>query len=176
MFLTITIGIFALLGLVLGGGGAQLAALGGSLYYLIAGVVLLATAVLLFLRRAEALWLYGLFILGSLIWALWEVGLDWWQLGTRGGLVVVLGLWLMLPWVRRRLGPEHRRGRVAASVLPLAVPVLIAVITAGISLFSDPYDRSGSLPTDQVAAAPSLGGDVPDGDWHQYGRTPYGQR
>jgi quinoprotein glucose dehydrogenase len=176
MLLTITIGLFALLGLVLGIGGAQLVALGGSLYYLIAGIVFLATALLLFLRRAEALWLYGLFILGSLAWALWEVGLDWWQLGTRGGLVVVLGLWLMLPAIRRRLGPAHRRERVSASLLPLAVPVLIAVLVAGVSLFVDPYGRSGSLPTEQVAAAPALGGDVPDGDWHQYGRTPYGQR
>ncbi len=176
MFLTITVGIFGVLGLVLGIGGTQLLLLGGSAYYLIAGLVFLATAALLLLRRAEALVLYGLFILGSLAWAVWEVGFDWWQLGPRGGLIVVLGLWLMLPAIRRHLGPVHRRGRVSAGLLPLAVPVLIAVIVAGISLFMDPYDRSGSLPTQQVVAAPTLGGDVPDADWHQYGRTPYGQR
>lgn len=92
MFLTITAVIFGVLGLVLGVGGAQLVLLGGSPYFLIAGLVFLGTALLLFLRRVEALWLYGLFILGSLIWAVSEVGLDWWQLGPRGGLIVVLGL------------------------------------------------------------------------------------
>jgi quinoprotein glucose dehydrogenase len=176
MLLTITVVIFGVLGLVLGIGGTQLLLLGGSAYFLIAGLVFLATAALLFLCRAEALALYGLFILGSLGWAVWEVGLDWWQLGPRGGLTVVLGLWLMLPGIRRHLGPSHRRGRVLAGIMPLAVPVLIAVVVAGISLFMDPYDRSGSLPTEQVAAAAALGGDVPDEDWHQYGRTPYGQR
>ncbi len=176
MLITITAIIFGVLGLVLAVGGGQLLMLGGSLYYLIAGVVLLLTAVLLLLRRAEALWLYGLFIVGSLAWAVWEVGFDWWQLGTRGGLVVVLGLWLMLPALRRKLGPVHRLGRVPANVWPVALPVLLALVVAVFSMTQDPYDRSGALPTEQVAAAPSLGGNVPDGDWHQYGRTPYGQR
>ena len=176
MLITITAIIFGVLGLVLAVGGGQLLMLGGSLYYLIAGVVLLLTAVLLLLRRAEALWLYGLFIVGSLAWAIWEVGFDWWQLGTRGGLVVVLGLCLMLPVLRRKLGPVHRRGRVAANAWPVALPVLLALVVAVFSMTQDPYDRAGALPTEQVAAAPSLGGDVPDGDWHQYGRTPYGQR
>jgi len=176
MFLIVTAVVFGILGLVLGAGGIQLLTLGGSPYFLLAGLAFLATAVLLFLRRAEALWVYGLFILASLIWAVIEVGLDWWQLGPRGGLIVVLGLWLMLPAVRRRLGPVHRRDRVAASMLPVAAPVLISVVVAGISLFVEPYGRDGVLPTEQVAAAPALGGDVPDGDWHQYGRTPYGQR
>ncbi|UJW74106.1 glucose/quinate/shikimate family membrane-bound PQQ-dependent dehydrogenase [Rhizobium sp. SL42] len=176
MLITITAIIFGVLGLVLAVGGGQLLLLGGSLYYLVAGIVLLLTAVLLLLRRAEALWLYGLFIVGSLAWAIWEVGFDWWQLGTRGGLVVVLGLWLMVPALRRQLGPIHRRGRVAANGWPLALPVLLAIAVAVFSMTQDPYDRAGALPTEQVAAAPSLGGDVPDGDWHQYGRTPYGQR
>lgn len=176
MLLIITAVVFGILGLVLGAGGIQLLILGGSPYFLLAGLAFLATAVLLYLRRAEALWVYGFFILASLIWAVLEVGLDWWQLGPRGGLIIVLGLWLMLPAIRRRLGPVHRRERVAAPLLSVAVPVLIAVVVAGISLFTETYDREGLLPTAQVAAAPSLGGTVPDGDWHQYGRTPYGQR
>ncbi|MGL3605152.1 glucose/quinate/shikimate family membrane-bound PQQ-dependent dehydrogenase [Rhizobium sp. G187] len=176
MLLTLTAVVFGLLGLVLGGGGAQLLLLGGSAYYFIAGMVFLATALLLYRRRAEALWLYGAFIVGSLIWAVYEVGFDWWQLGPRGGLVVVLGLWLMLPPLRRGLHPDRQTGRWNVGFLALGLPVLLSVVVAGISLLSDPYDRQGQLPTDQVVAAPNLGNDIPDGDWHQYGRTQFGQR
>ena len=50
--------LFVLLSLALGAGGIYLAALGGSLYYLVAAVVLLATGVLLFKQRPSALVLY----------------------------------------------------------------------------------------------------------------------
>uniref|UniRef100_UPI0038B3A8DD hypothetical protein n=1 Tax=Staphylococcus aureus TaxID=1280 RepID=UPI0038B3A8DD len=39
-----------------------------------------------------------------------------------------------------------------------------------------PHDQPGSLPQETASATPAYGGNVPDGDWHQYGRTPYGQR
>ncbi|MGO8659109.1 hypothetical protein ACC771_26625, partial [Rhizobium ruizarguesonis] len=32
------------------------------------------------------------------------------------------------------------------------------------------------LPRDTVAANPAFGCSVPDGEWHQYGRTAFGQR
>ncbi|MDQ0454829.1 glucose/quinate/shikimate family membrane-bound PQQ-dependent dehydrogenase [Rhizobium paknamense] len=177
MILTLTVIVFAVIGLVLGGGGAYLLSLGGSPFYLVAGLVFLATGLLLALRRSSALWLYGLFILGCLAWAVSEVGFDWWQLGTRGGLVIVLGFVLLLPAVRRRLGPLHRReGGISASAWPVALPVLIALIVAGYSITQDPYDKVGSLDLKTASATPSYGGNVPDGEWHQYGRTPYGQR
>ncbi|HBT14670.1 MAG TPA: hypothetical protein DEA88_15920, partial [Erwinia persicina] len=56
--------IFATLsGLYLLIGGIWLAKLGGSLYYIIAGVVMLITAFLLYRRRGAALLLYALFLL-----------------------------------------------------------------------------------------------------------------
>ncbi|SSC69578.1 unnamed protein product [Ciceribacter sp. T2.26MG-112.2] len=170
--------LFGALGLILAVGGAQLVALSGSPYYLAAGIILMISAVLIVARRAEALWLHGLLILASLGWAVFEVGFDWWQLGTRGGLIVLLGLWLMLPAVRRPLGRPRRAEDLGrpANVWPVAFPVLVALVVAGYAMTIDPYDRSGSLPTDKVAQTPSYGGEVPDGEWHQYGRTPYGQR
>ena len=46
--------LLLLIGLVLAAGGIQLASLGGSLYYVIAGVALIATAVLLWRGSAGA--------------------------------------------------------------------------------------------------------------------------
>ena len=177
MLLTLTAALIAIIGLVLTGGGGWLLSLGGSPYYLVTGLAFLATAILLFRRSGAALWLYALVILGSLGWAVWEVGFDWWQLGPRGGVIVLLGLWLMLPAIRRPLGFASPTGTsYPASALPLAVAVLVSIGVAGFAMTEDPHDIAGSLPTEVANATPALGGDVPAGEWHQYGRTPYGQR
>lgn len=177
MVLILTVVVFGAIGLFLAIGGAQLVMLGGSLYYLLAGIIFLLTAILLLMRRPAALWLYGLFILASLAWAIWEVGFDWWQLGPRGGVVVLAGLWLMMPSIRRPLGITGRDGRrYVAGAAPVAVPVVVAILVAGYSLTVDTADFSGSLPTETVSQPAKFGGQVADEEWHQYGRTPYGQR
>jgi len=51
--------VYALIGLVLAGGGVWLAALGGSTYYLAVGVGILATGILLATGRWLALWVYA---------------------------------------------------------------------------------------------------------------------
>ncbi|CDX29984.1 glucose dehydrogenase [Mesorhizobium plurifarium] len=169
MAVTITSLVLFLIGLILGGGGIWLAVLGGSWYYLIAGLVFLITAWLLFRRRSTSLWLYALFVLATLCWAVWEIGFDWWQLGPRGGVIVLMALWLLTPWARRGLrGPDGRA--------PLILAVLASLAVAGYSMTADPHDVGGTLGTEKVAAAANLGGDMPAGEWHFYGRTPFGQR
>jgi quinoprotein glucose dehydrogenase len=155
--------------LFLGIGGGWLVALGGDWYYLLAGIAFLATAFLVFRRRPGARLLYAGIVLGTLAWALWEVGLDWWPLGTRGGVVVLVGLWLLTPWaIGRRTGWDIGRGALAFSVL-------LAVLVAGASIFRDPHDMQGALPTAPVTPDAS-NSPVPPGEWHDYGRTLAGQR
>ena len=168
--------LFALIGLLLGGGGLWLVLLGGSFYYLLAGVAFLLTAFLLWRRSEAALWVYALFVLASLAWAVWEVGFDWWQLGPRGGVIVLLGVWLLTPWIRRPLVAARQPGASSLSHWPLTASVVIAAGGAGYSMTQDPLETVGSLPTEIVNANPALGGDVPPAEWHQYGRTPFGQR
>ncbi len=177
MLLVLTALLFDLIGIALVAGGGILVALGGSPYYVIAGIGFLATGILLFLKRPLAIWVYAALILGSLAWAVWEVGFDWWQLGPRGGIIVLLGLWLMLPSIRRPLGFTSPTGQAyPASLLPLAVATIAAIGVAAYAMTQDVRDIRGSLPVEAMNAAPALGGDVPPGEWHQYGRTPYGQR
>src|SRR4051812_3106539 len=80
--------IIGIVGLWSFGFGAYLATLGGSVYYVLAGIALVATAVLLFRRRSESLVVYAALLTVTIIWALWEVGLDFWQLAPRGDLLV----------------------------------------------------------------------------------------
>jgi len=173
MILTVTAIVLALIGLFLTGGGVWLIMLGGSPFYLFAGLMFLATAALLYLRHRAALWVYATLVLVALAWAIWEVGFDWWQLAPRGGIVVLVGLWLLTPWVRR---PLLRVGEARpVSPWPLAATVVLSIVAAAYAMVTPSHDLSGTLPTDRVASA-DLGGDVPPGEWHQYGRTPFGQR
>ncbi|PCK78534.1 glucose/quinate/shikimate family membrane-bound PQQ-dependent dehydrogenase [Rhizobium sophoriradicis] len=177
MAIAITSILFIIIGLALGGGGFWLVTLGGSLFYLFAGLMFLITAGLLLMRKAVALWVYAVLVVAALAWAVWEVGFDWWQLGPRGGMIILLGLWLLTPWIRRPLGFRSPTGiTYGANPWPLAVPVVLAIAVALYSMTTDPHDLAGDLPRDEVVASPAFGGSVPDGEWHQYGRTPFGQR
>ena len=96
--------ILFLLGVALAIGGAQLALLGGSLYYVLTGVLLVVAAVYLWRRRRIGMWLYLFVVAYTLVWSLWEIGLDGWALASRLGLLVVLALYFLFPAARRRLG------------------------------------------------------------------------
>lgn len=69
----ITMAVFGLIGLVLLLGGGYLSSLGGSLYYIFAGLMTLATTVLLKKRPTLALWLFSALLVITIVWSLWEV-------------------------------------------------------------------------------------------------------
>ncbi|MDB5453832.1 MAG: dehydrogenase, partial [Caulobacteraceae bacterium] len=60
--------------------GAQLLGLGGSPYYLIVGLALVAVAVLLVLRSVWSARLYAAILAVTIVWSLIEAGLDLWAL------------------------------------------------------------------------------------------------
>lgn len=173
----ITGAVFLLIGLVLAGGGAWLVSLGGSWFYLGAGIGFIATALLLWMQRPAALWVYALLLLATLAWSLWEVGLDWWPMATRLGLPFLLGLWLLLPWVRRRLVARTARGasRSRAGWLTLALATTAVLLVSIGSWTHDPHRVEGRLPA-AATLPPAAGDEVPPGEWHAYGRSGHGQR
>jgi len=168
--------VFLLIGLSLAGGGAWLIALGGSLFYAIAGLGIALTGALLIARRRAALWLYALVVVGSVLWSISDIRFDWWPLAARLDVIFPLGLWLLTPWVTRGLSDVGASLR--ASTLPLWAASLLSVVVLGIGLCSDYHDINGSLPAAVAAAASLLPNDdkQPDADWRDYGRTQFGQR
>lgn len=172
----------ALFGLTLGAGGIWLIMLGGSWYYLAAAVGFLLTAFLIVRRSPAALWVYAAIVAGTLAWALWEVGLDWWPLAARGGIVFLLGIFLLLPLVTRALDGRTRDESLPRRVsafrgagLPLTAVLAIALAVAAASWFVDPHRIDGMAPDARAEVPPDALG-VPPGEWHAYGRTAYGQR
>lgn len=57
--------ILALVGIGMAAPGGYLVSLGGSPYYLIAGLLIFVAAILLFLRRREGFYLYGLVLVAT---------------------------------------------------------------------------------------------------------------
>lgn len=163
-------GLLLALGLVLGGGGLWLILLGGSWYYLFAGAGLTAAAILLLLKKPAALLVYAAVVLGSLAWAVYEVGLDWWQLAPRGGLLVVLGLLLLVPWFTGRLGDASARNW-RGSALPLVIALAISAGFGGYAMFLDPHAIDGAVPAASAGTLPASEAAVPPGEWPAYGRT-----
>ena len=97
--------VLVLIGVVLALPGIWLVVLGGSWYYLVAGLAFVLTGVLLIQYGPVALWTYALLVVGTLAWALWEAGLDWWPLAARGGVPFLIGLFLLTPMLGRACHP-----------------------------------------------------------------------
>ena len=168
--------VLVLIGLYLAIGGGWLLSLGGSPYYVATGVALILSGALLFWSNALSLWLYAAILLGTLIWAVWEVGVDFWPLAPRGGVLVVLAIWLLMPWISRGLRPGGGGARVA-----LLATLGLALVTLGVSLTRGGQEGAlpvaGSAPKSQTGSpAPFDLAAQPETDWQAYGRGGFGDR
>ena len=175
IIVTITGVVYGMVGLALACGGAWLAALGGSVYYIIAGLGILITGGLLIAGRSSALWVYAAVLIGTLIWAVTEIGFDWWPLAARGDIIFPLGLWLLTPWIVRNLG----RGAPPAGkavTLPLWAGVVASVVVLVVGLNSNYHEIYGTVTSVNSGLTPNDAAAQPDEDWRAYGRTDLGQR
>lgn len=155
----------AAIGAILIWGGLQLIGVGGSWYYLLAGAGLVASGLLLALRKPLGGVLFGIVLLATLAWSVWEAGMAFWALMPRVFSplvisVVVLLVLLATPKTSRRL----------AMILTGAGATLSAVVlgVALFNLFSVGVARE-SKPQEKVAAGQA-------GDWRFYGRDAKGTR
>lgn len=171
--------VMFVIGLFLCVAGGYLAVLGGSWYYVICGLAFLATGVTLYQQRSLALLIYAAIVAGTLIWAIYEVGFDWWQLAPRGGVVVLIGLWLIAPWVAGTLREDDGRTTASAflgSGLALTVALIVSIAVAIYAILVPSNDHAGSLGTEKVASLDAQDASIAPGDWPNFGRTPGGDR
>jgi quinoprotein glucose dehydrogenase len=140
--------------------GLYLAALGGSLYYAVAGGLILLSAWLVLRRQQFGVTLFWLVFLGTVIWAVWEVGSDGWALMPRLVYLAIVALWLLL------FADHPLSARAKLAVLLLPILGLVGAI--------------GFLSLRRTASAASISGTVPAasaaGEWTHYGSGLHGTR
>ena len=159
------------IGLFFAIGGGKLVALGGSKYFLIAGIVMTASAIQFVRRKASAVTLLALAFIGTLIWAVMDAGWHFWPLVSRLMVPAGLMLFAFLTWPALR----KSEGKAPLATLSYALSALIAagMIVTVVQMFQ-PHPTvafTGSqlplIPTDKSK---------PQQDWSSYGRTPEGDR
>jgi len=164
--------VVGLLGLVMAGGGIWLIMLGGSWYYLLAGAGLLIASVQLVRGQRSGAWWFLAVLAVTIVWTLWESGLNYWGWIPRTGLLAVLGIAVALSMAR--LYPRSSlalRGGIAGG---LAVCCLVAF-----GLMFAPHGFTGGdqpLPNVNRVAEESNRSDQPasspaNTDWVAYGRN-----
>jgi len=126
-YLYVLASVMAILGIVIAAGGAWLLALGGSFYYLPAGVGLVVAAFFLFQRRLLGFWIYLAVFTLTVVWALWERGFDGWAQVPRlvAPAVILVLLLIALPAI-----DAHIRARRAAlaGIVSLIAGGMLAVL------------------------------------------------
>ncbi len=129
--------VMAVFGLPILAGGVWLITLGGSWYYALAGLGLVVSAFFLFRHSMAGVWVYLLTFLGTLIWALWEKGMDGWAQVPRliGPTVILVLVLLCIPALR---GPARlARGAFAAAavgVLSLGASLMVLTTASDVRL------------------------------------------
>lgn len=163
--------MLAVVGAILAVGGAWLVLLGGSPYYLIAGLGLLASGILLYRGNVLGAWVYIATWLMSLIWGVVEAGLDGWALipFAVGPTVLLIAVLLVLPLLDA--GRWRWRTMVGASAVAV---VLIAICGVAISRINQP--RAGALPGMIATTIADPSPMRPGTDWPAYGGSYAAQR
>jgi len=137
--------ILAIFGLPILGGGLWLIMLGGSWYYAFAGLGLLVSAYFLFRHSLAGVSAYLLTFVGTVIWALWEAGLNGWAQVPRlvAPTVILVLVLLTIPTLR---------GRIAGSRGAMAAAAIGGVLIAGAAMMLTP-ERGQAVAAQQTLVA-----------------------
>jgi len=158
--------VMALIGIVLAIGGAWLLILGGSIYYFLAGLGLLASAWFLFRGRLLGGWIYiGVFVL-SAVWGFAESRGNAWAMvpWLVAPLVLLIAVLLVMPTLTRSDSRwKLAGGAIAIAVILIGASFAVLGMTGGTAALALPAQSSPGM-TD-----PSV---IPVGaDWPAYGGT-----
>ena len=164
--------IFVLIGATLAIGGVWLLTLGGSFYYLLAGLGLIVSGVLMFRLKLSGAWVYfGVFFL-TVLWALWEVGLDGWGLVPRVIAPAVLLALVIASLPVLKPGRYGRKWAISGGVS--------FVVVALLAFFGVAQANAPRIDSPLPAATPATSSDpdaIPVGaDWPAYGGSYHAQR
>ena len=150
-------------------GGLQLLVLGGSVYYIFAGLAVGYSAYLLWNKRHLALIIYGIFFLLTVAWAFLESGTNLWALAPRILFFAGIGLIFLTPWVRKPLH-EGFPPPLFSSKISRIIPILTVAITIFVFIEGTGYEVIEMSPRSQINTVNT------QTDWPSYGNTVKGTR
>ena len=148
--------------------GLQLLLVGGTAYYLVAGVLMLASGVDLIRGATRGFYTFAVLLLLTLIWAVSEAGSDFWSVGSRIWIVGLLSLWLCTPWIRRKLWGDNIPALLSMRTVQVAT---VASATVLLSMVVDLNSSDVASLPERVIASPQNGD-----QWDAYGGNKAGTR
>lgn len=167
VFVRIMASVLLLCALPLIAGGGYLVSLSGSWYYLIAGLLLLISSLLLFKGKRAGLAIFFVLYIATFFWTLYESGSDYWGWIPRMSVLTVLALLLALTIPALNQGRKKGLSRALAGFF-----VAVFVVAFGMAFVPYHSFRSDSAPpeTPLTEQTPSATPAQPDSDWTWYGR------
>jgi quinate dehydrogenase (quinone) len=152
-------------------GGAKLAVLHGSAYFLVAGAVMLVAAIQFMRLKWSAVVVYGAAFLGSVAWALLDAGVDFWPLVSRLMFPAGLMVLALLTWPALRTFDTKRPAGKGA--YGLAAVLALGMVVTFVRMFQPhPSVTFAGTPTPLVPVAKGK----EQKDWSSYGNTAGGSR
>ncbi len=148
--------------------GAELALMGGTPYYLGAGILMSASAVELWRAERRGFYLYAALLLLTLAWAVYEAGTDFWLVGSRIWLIGIFAIRLCTPGIRRHLWGDDMPKLFSMRTVQVCAAASVAVLSAMT------YDLVSSdvLPIADTRYGPAQNSP----DWEAYGASHAGTR
>jgi quinoprotein glucose dehydrogenase len=128
--LKITAALIGIMGLPMIGFGAELAMLGGTPYYLTAGILMMISAVELWRAQHRGFYLFAGVLLLTLGWAVYESGNEFWLVGSRIWIIGLLSLWLCLPVIRRSLWGDDMPSLLSMRTVQVCALSVVSILLA----------------------------------------------
>ncbi|WP_312226729.1 glucose/quinate/shikimate family membrane-bound PQQ-dependent dehydrogenase [Pseudescherichia sp.] len=159
-------GLMIIIGLAIGIPGIKLVSLGGSAYFLVMGVVMLISALLIIKNRTSGIVLYALAFIASAIWAVSDAGWDFWPLFSRLFTFGVLAFLAALLWPFMTTSGSKKPAFGVAAVIALALLVSAGWMFKPQTLVT----ANEEVPVQPVAKGSQ------QTDWKHWGNTTHGDR
>ena len=150
-------------------GGLQLLFLGGSIYYLVAGLALAYSGWCFWHEDPQGSLVYASLLFLTIAWSFMEAGTNLWALAPRILPFAVLGSWLLTPWQRNVLYDGNPPPLFASSIAKAAVPLSLVII---VFVFVDDTGYEVS----EMSARSGINTVNSATDWPSYGNSEKGTR
>ena len=161
--------LIALIGLGLAGGGGYLVSLGGSWFFLLMGLAMLVSGVMIARRRPKGALIYGAALILTALWALWDAGLHFWPLVSRVLTFAVIGLVVALIYPALVRASGHTPGHASRGIAGVLAIGILATLGY---MFVPTHVISADSAPQIVPVAPG----TEQKDWAHWGNTTAGNR